>query len=85
MFLLKSSIADIRLGSGYAYDSRLIFIVKIKCIRLFCICNFEMNFIYFASMFISFPPASFKPLVLLFSPHEEYGGLMKNPESLNKK
>ena len=44
---------------------------KIKCIRLFCICNFQMNFFYFASLFIGFPPASvpYKPLVLLFSPH----------------
>ena len=60
---------------------------KIKCIRLFCICNFQMNFIYFALLFIGFPPASvpYKPLVLLFSRHEQYGGLEKNPESVNKK
>ena len=60
---------------------------KIKCIRLFCICNFQMNFFYFASLFIGFPPASvpYKPLVLLFSPHEQFGGLEKNPESVNKK
>ena len=31
---------------------------KIKCIRLFCICNFQMNFIYFALLFIGVPPAS---------------------------
>ena len=60
---------------------------KIKCIRLFCICNFQMNFFYFASLFIGFPSASvpYKLLVLLFSPHEQYGGLEKNPESVNKK
>ena len=59
---------------------------KIKCIRLFCICNFQMNFFYFASLFIGFPSASvpYKLLVLLFSPHEQYGGLEKNPESGNK-
>ena len=60
---------------------------KIKCIRLLCICNFQMNFFYFASLFIGFPPASvpYKPLVLLFSPHEQFGGHKKNPESVNKK
>ena len=31
---------------------------KIKCICLLCICNFQMNFFYFASFFIGFPPAS---------------------------
>ena len=43
-----------------------------------------MNFIYFALLFIGFPPASipYKPLVLLFSPREQYGGLEKN---VNKK
>ena len=59
---------------------------KIKCIRLLCICNFQMNFFYFASLFIGFPPASvpYKPLVLLFSSHEQFGGLEKNPESEQK-
>ena len=47
---------------------------KIKCIRLFCICNFQMNFFYFASLFIGFSPASvpYEPLVLLFLPHEQF-------------
>ena len=46
-----------------------------------------MNFIYFALLFIGLRPASipYKPLVLLFSPNEQYGGLRKNPESVNKK
>ena len=45
-----------------------------------------MNFFYFASLFIGFPPASvpYKPLVLLFSSHEQFGGLEKNPESEQK-
>ena len=59
---------------------------KIKCIRLFCICNFQMNFFYFASLFIGFPPVliPYKPLVLLFSPHEQFVGLKKIPESVKK-
>ena len=58
-----------------------------------------MNFFYFASwnthfdfstfyqLSIGLPRASFsyKPLVLFFSPNEQYGGLEKNPESVNKK
>ena len=45
-----------------------------------------MNFFYFASLFIGFPPASvpYKNLVLLFSPHEQFEGPEKNPESVNK-
>ena len=52
---------------------------KIKCICLFCICNFQMNLFYFTSLFIGFPPASvpYKPLVLFFSPHGQFGGLDK--------
>ena len=60
---------------------------KIKCIRLFCICNFHRNFFYFASLFIiGFLPAfvPYKPSVLLFLPHEQHGGLQKNPENVNK-
>ena len=61
--------------------------IKIKCICLFCICNFQMNFFYFPSLFLGFPPAflPYKPLVLLFPPHEQFGGLEKNPDSVNKK
>ena len=60
---------------------------KIKCIPLFCIYVFQMNFFYFASLLIGFPPTFvlYKRLVLLFSPHEQHGGLDKNPESVNKK
>ena len=45
-----------------------------------------MNFFYFASLFIGFPPASvpYKPLVLLFLHHEQFEGLEKNPESEQK-
>ena len=46
-----------------------------------------MNFFYFASLFIGFPPVSglYKPLALLLSPHEQHEGLEKNPESVNEK
>ena len=59
---------------------------KIKCIHLFCICNFQMNSFYFALLFIGFLPVfvPYKPSVLLFLPHEQHGGLKKNPENVNK-
>ena len=59
---------------------------KIKCIRLFCICNFKIDFFYFASLLAGFPPTSvsYKPVVLLFLSHEQYGGLEKNPERVKK-
>ena len=56
--------------------------------------HFQINFFYFASwntrfnffsfyqLFIVFPPT---PFVLLFLPNEQYGGLKKNSESVNKK
>ena len=55
---------------------------------------FQINFFYFASwktrfnfssfyqLFIGFPPI---PFVLLFLSNEQYGGLEKNSESVNKK
>ena len=72
---------------------------KIKCIRLFCTCIFQMNFFYFASwntyfdfssfyqLFIGCSLASFpyKPLVFLLSLNEHYGGLEKNTENVKKK
>ena len=45
-----------------------------------------MNFFYFASLFIGFPPVPVphKLLVLLFSSHDQFGGLEKNSESEQK-
>ena len=49
--------------------------------------QFWNEFLLFYFIVIGFPPASipYKPLVLLFLPHVQFGGLEKNPESVNRK
>ena len=49
--------------------------------------NTHFDFSSFYQLFIGSPPTSFpyKPLVLHYSPNEQYERLEKNPENMNKK